>query len=93
MAQDRTRIQLDALFNQLTALRNYRSLAVLRYENGYSSNLEVLDAERNLFTIELNYIQTRGNLFHAMIDLYKAMGGGWTMDTAETTVQPAAQKE
>ncbi len=93
VAQDRTRIQLDALFNQLTALRNYRSLAVLRYENGYSSNLEVLDAERNLFTIELNYIQTRGNLFHAMIDLYKAMGGGWTTDTAETTVQPAAQKE
>lgn len=93
ISQDRTRAQLDALYNQLTALRNYRSLAILRYENGYSSNLEVLDAERNLFTIELNYVQTRGNLFHAMIDLYKAMGGGWTMDAAAATVRPAASQE
>ncbi len=92
-AQDRTRVQLDALQNQLAALRNYRNLAVLRYENGYSSNLEVLDAERNLFSIELNYVQTRGSLFHAMIDLYKAMGGGWTKDSAGTPAPVAAQKD
>jgi outer membrane protein, multidrug efflux system len=78
--QNRTRVQLDALFKQLTALRNYRDLARLRYDNGYSSNLEVLDAERNLFNIELNYVQTRGGLFKALINLYKAMGGGWTTD-------------
>ncbi|HOC60609.1 MAG TPA: efflux transporter outer membrane subunit [Smithellaceae bacterium] len=78
--QNRTRVQLDALFKQLTALRNYRDLARLRYDNGYSSNLEVLDAERNLFNIELNYVQTRGGLFKALINLYKAMGGGWTPD-------------
>ncbi|MEE9912241.1 MAG: efflux transporter outer membrane subunit [Deltaproteobacteria bacterium] len=93
VTQDRTRVQLDALFNQLTALRNYRNLAILRYENGYSSNLEVLDAERNLFSIELNYIQTRGNLFHAMIDLYKAMGGGWIMDAAGTPARQAAEEK
>ena len=93
VAQDRTKIQLDALQNQLAALRNYRNLAVLRYENGYSSNLEVLDAERNLFSIELNYVQTRGNLFHAMIDLYKAMGGGWPPDAAGTPAQRAAEKK
>jgi multidrug efflux system outer membrane protein len=40
----------------------------------------VLDAERNLFSVELNYIQTRGGLFRALVDLYKAMGGGWTAD-------------
>lgn len=51
--QNQTKAKLEALFNQLTALRNYRNLALLRYENGYSSNLEVLDAERNLFNIEL----------------------------------------
>ena len=80
MDQNRTRAKLEALFNQLTALRNYRNLALLRYENGYSSNLEVLDAERNLFNIELTYIQTRGGLFNAFINLYKAMGGGWVVE-------------
>lgn len=81
--QNRTRAKLEALFNQLTALRNYRNLALLRYENGYSSNLEVLDAERNLFNIELTYIQTRGGLFNAFINLYKAMGGGWIVETGK----------
>ena len=90
--QDRTRVKIDALFNQLTALRNYRDLARLRYENGYSSNLEVLDAERNLFSIELTYIQTRGSLFHALINLYKAMGGGWSVDANKTLAGPVAQK-
>ena len=85
--QNRTRAKLEALFNQLTALRNYRNLALLRYENGYSSNLEVLDAERNLFNIELNYIQTRGGLFNAFINLYKAMGGGWIVE-AEKKAKP-----
>ena len=78
--QKQSRMRLDAQFRQVNALRNYRDLAVLRYENGYSGYLEVLDAERNLFSVELNYIQTRGGLFRALVDLYKAMGGGWTAD-------------
>lgn len=91
--QDRTRVKLEALSNQVAALRNYRDLARLRYENGYSSNLEVLDAERNLFNIELSYIQARGGLFHALINLYKAMGGGWTIDKDKAQAQEAAAKK
>lgn len=91
--QNRTRAKLEALFNQLTAVRNYRNLALLRYENGYSSNLEVLDAERNLFNIELSCIQTRGGLFNAFINLYKAMGGGWVVDgPPQTKVRAATEK-
>ena len=90
--QNRTRAKLEALFNQLTALRNYRNLALLRYENGYSSNLEVLDAERNLFSIEITYIETRGGLFNAFISLYKAMGGGWAVDGSPPPKAPAAEK-
>lgn len=90
--QNRTRAKLEALFNQLTALRNYRNLALLRYENGYSSNLEVLDAERNLFSIEITYIETRGGLFNAFISLYKAMGGGWGVDGYPPPKAPAAEK-
>lgn len=45
--------------------------------SGYLSYLEVLDAERGLFQAQLQYAQTQQKLLQAMIDLYKAMGGGW----------------
>jgi outer membrane protein, multidrug efflux system len=75
--QKSTREQLKAQTRQVEALRIYASTARLRYENGYTSYLEVLDAERSLFDAELAYTQTTGGLLQALINLYKAMGGGW----------------
>lgn len=79
--QLKSREKLDAQMHQVSALRTYKDLALMRYENGYSSYLEVLDAERNLFSIELAYVQTRGTQFQALVNLYKAMGGGWITAT------------
>jgi len=62
---------------QLDALRTYARLARLRYEGGYTSYLEVLDAERSLFNGELSYTQTQGTVLASLVDLYKALGGGW----------------
>jgi multidrug efflux system outer membrane protein len=70
--------KLDALERQVGSLKNYRDLSQLRYENGYSSYLEVLDAERNLFSAELAFTETRSGQFQALVNLYKAMGGGWS---------------
>jgi len=75
--QNRTREQLAAQKRQVAALRTYASLARLRFDNGYSNFLDVLDAERSLFNAELNYSQTQGDLHQYIIGLYKAMGGGW----------------
>jgi outer membrane protein, multidrug efflux system len=75
--QRTSRGQLEAQERQVEALRVYASTARLRYENGYTSYLEVLDAERSLFDAELAYTQTMGGLLQALINLYKAMGGGW----------------
>lgn len=75
--QDRTRATLEAQYQQILALKDYASLARLRFEEGYASYLEVLDAERSLFNQELNYTQTQAKLFNALVDLYKSMGGGW----------------
>ncbi len=80
--QKYTREQLDAQTRQTEALRNYARLARRRYENGYTSYIEVLDAERNLFNSELSLAATRGDLFQTRVDLYKAMGGGW-VDVAD----------
>jgi outer membrane protein, multidrug efflux system len=75
--QRRTRQQLEALFLQITDLSEYARIARLRYNNGYTNYIEVLDAERSQFSAELSYTQTQAALFQALINLYKAMGGGW----------------
>lgn len=78
--QRKSREQLKAQERQLEALRSYARLAALRYENGYTSYLEVLDAERSLFNAELAYTHTQDVLFRALINLYKSMGGGWVTE-------------
>jgi len=79
--------QLAAQKNQVDSLRQYAGIARMRYDNGYTDFLTVLDAERSLFNAELAYTQTQGALYLALINLYKAMGGGW-IEAAEQVAQP-----
>jgi len=74
--------RLDALSRQLKALNNYARLARLRYDEGYTSYLEVLDADRSLFNVELAHTSSQNVLFRSLINIYKSMGGGW-VDQAE----------
>jgi multidrug efflux system outer membrane protein len=69
-------------------MRDYARLANLRYDNGYSGYIEVLDAERGLFAAELDYTVAKGNTYFAMVDIYKSMGGGWVIDAAARAAQP-----
>lgn len=54
-----------------------------RYENGVSSFLDVLDAERSLFNAELTLVQSQSSLLSAYAALYKALGGGWIPNTED----------
>jgi multidrug efflux system outer membrane protein len=83
--QDRTREQLRAQKQQVEALEQYSATARLRYDNGYSSYIEVIDAERSLFNVQLQYTQTQQTQFQAMINLYLAMGGGWVNEADKMT--------
>jgi outer membrane protein, multidrug efflux system len=83
--QARTREQLAAQARQVEALQKYLELAQLRFDNGYTGYLEVLDAQRSLFNAQLGYIQNQGILFQALINLYKAMGGGWVTEADRLT--------
>lgn len=87
VAQSLTRQQLDSQRRRVGALRLYADLARLRYDSGYSSYIEVLDAERSLFDVELAYVQSQGVLFQAAINLYKAMGGGWIAEAERAAAQ------
>ncbi|VWC69345.1 multidrug efflux system lipoprotein [Burkholderia lata] len=90
IALQKSREQLETQSRQLDALRTYEHLARMRYEGGYTSYIEVLDAERTLFNAELSYTQTRSTTLTTLVSLYLAMGGGWVVTAERMTVPPPA---
>lgn len=60
------------------ALINYK-LSHERYDSGYVSYLEVLDVETNLFNAQLSLAQLSERQLSSMVELYKALGGGWNL--------------
>lgn len=74
---EKTTVQVEAQRKQVEALQTYAKLSRLRYDEGYASYLEVLDAERSLFNVQLDYTESYADLYVAMVALYKALGGGW----------------
>jgi multidrug efflux system outer membrane protein len=52
-------------------------LSDMRYKGGTTTYLEVLDGQRALFAAELTLAQARGNEYQSLVQLYRALGGGW----------------
>jgi multidrug efflux system outer membrane protein len=52
-------------------------LSNMRYKGGTTTYLEVLDGQRSLFAAELTLAQARGNEYQSLVQLYRALGGGW----------------
>ena len=52
-------------------------LAYLRYRGGVDTQLNALDADRDLFDAELSLTQIKRDELVALVQLYKALGGGW----------------
>jgi len=71
------REEYDALAKRTVALRTYARLSRSRYEGGATSYIEVLYAENELFTAELAGISTLAQRHAELVNLYKALGGGW----------------
>jgi multidrug efflux system outer membrane protein len=61
----------------VTTLQDRSRLAYLRYQGGVDTQLNALDADRDLFAAELGLAQTKRNELLALVQLYKALGGGW----------------
>jgi multidrug efflux system outer membrane protein len=57
-------------------------LATRRYQSGISSYLEVLDAQRSLYTADLAAAQAERQELVAAVQLYRALGGGWVVGQA-----------
>jgi multidrug efflux system outer membrane protein len=77
IAHRKHREELAELETQVTANREAVRLAKLRYFNGIGTLLDVLDAERQFFSAELAATRTRHDQLVTLVQIYKALGGGW----------------
>ena len=77
---------------QVDAQRRANTIALARYRVGYASYFNVIDADRDLFTAELSLSAARLNTLLSVVQLYRALGGGWqaqpAADTAATSAAP-----
>ena len=61
----------------VATLRDRERLAYLRYKGGVDTLLNALDADRDLFNAELDLTQTKRDELLSLVQLYRALGGGW----------------
>jgi outer membrane protein TolC len=61
----------------VTSLQDRKRLAYMRYKGGVDTLLNALDADRDLFNAELSLAQIRLSELLSLVQLYKALGGGW----------------
>ena len=77
IAHQRTRESRIEQEKLVSALEDRKRLAYVRYQGGVDTQLNALDADRDLFQAELTLAQTRYSELASVVQLYKALGGGW----------------
>ena len=82
-ARETYKQQLDAQRGFVAANQDYYRLAERRYRIGVDSNLTFLDAQRQLFSAQQSLITDRLAQLTSEVTLYKALGGGWSEQTAK----------
>jgi len=82
VALARSQERIEALGNAAVSTRVAAELARQRYSTGLIDFQSVLDTERSVLSVEDSLASTRADGVLALIRLYKALGGGWTPDSA-----------
>ena len=83
--------QKDEQHLRTTAETQVVELAELRYKGGVSDYLPVLDAQRSLFNAEIDEATSASEHARSLIQLYKALGGGWPVPKAKDANEKAAR--
>jgi outer membrane protein, multidrug efflux system len=91
VARQKLLVQQGAQERLVKALREYERLAFIQYKGGVTPYSTVLQAQQGLFPQELNLAQTRYAVHNALVNLYKATGGGW-VDIAQNIAEPPPPK-
>ena len=82
----KSREQIGILQESLAAAERSLVLSTKRYQEGYSDFQRVLTAQRSRATASSRYVANQGAHINAVIDFYRALGGGWQPATAEDLV-------
>lgn len=82
--------QRDNLETQVKALRHSVDLGLIRYDGGRASYFEVLEAEQQLYPAEYALAETQRDQLIAVVNLYKALGGGWNTSPNEPLQKQAS---
>jgi multidrug efflux system outer membrane protein len=69
--------ELEARKRQVAAAENAATIAWDRYEEGYTSYLEMLESQRSLFSSQLAESETLQLHLNSVVRLYSSLGGGW----------------
>lgn len=75
---------------QVDAQRKADSIALARYRIGYASYFDVINADRDLFTAELSLSAAHLNTVLSLVQLYRAVGGGWQTEQRDKSPPGAA---
>ena len=87
IGHEKTLELVKVLKDQVFVLQDYLRLAKLQYNEGETDYLNVLDAERKLFTSQLDFVQAQADSFISLIQLYAALGGGWVVEADSQVVR------
>jgi multidrug efflux system outer membrane protein len=87
VAQHRLAEQRKAQEAQVVALGEAMQLSLARYDTGLTNYIEVLDAEELLYPAKSALAQTRRDQLVAVVNLYKALGGGWESPSEKVAAQ------
>ncbi|GMU63129.1 MAG: membrane protein [Myxococcaceae bacterium] len=83
VAVDQYRKARDATERQVAALKKTEDLAMMRYKGGVSNYLEVVTAQEQRLIAELSLADAKGQQLQAVVQLYRALGGGWRTQDAQ----------
>lgn len=92
IAHTEYRLQQKQQEIQVAAYGEVARRTLRRYESGYSSYFEVVDADRDLFTAQLLLVQAYRNDLISLIQLYRALGGGWNGAVPDESAAAAPAK-
>jgi multidrug efflux system outer membrane protein len=82
-ARETLPLRRTALISQVAALKRSTDLALMRYDAGRASYFEVLEAQQQYFDGAYDLAKTERDELLAVVNLYKALGGGWSADPSQ----------
>lgn len=88
----KTKEQAEPLRESLNAAERSLELATKRYQEGYADFQRVLDSQRAVATRMEQELQNRSSQLSAVVQLYKAIGGGWT-EASKDLLLPETTRE